>query len=818
MKRRSEDCRLHLQITILWDDTVLDVREIRQGDSFWVGDGTRAGFPCDFVVPAEVLGASAMQLVDPKRVLAPGDRLETRVGPLTFVMLAHAADAKLASVLRSGRPWKHALYVAGSACLHGALLAAAMFYSPPLGLTDHEAVTRDQLFIMQQYLNASAEREMEERETEQVVQDGADNREGGSGVRGKGEEGSMGNPSSRNADKRYGVQGPRDNSDAHASRSSALRESAEFGMIGLLNHGAVGDPYAPSAPWGRDDSLGTDPISARGNLWGDAFGAGGLGLSGIGAGGGGRGQGIGAGTGAGSGRLAAPPPRPTYVEPEETPIDPNGRFATTYRPGHGHLAAFESAVARGILPPTARELVSDIGASYAPQIPPPKDRALAYEARTERASLPPSGGSTHVRLALRSSQKLPTDRPHLSVHLVLDVSGSMDGESILRAKEAANRLVDKLAPTDDFSLVTFSSGADVRVADQPVGPNRASIHRVIDQVRTEGGTNIEAGLRQGYAEAAKKTIPADAVRVVLLLSDGRANIGLRSRPQLSALALDAFQAGVQTSTFGLGADYDGELMSAVASDGAGAYYYLRDGEQIGPALATEVDKRLDPAATAVEVRVRLRDDIKLLRVYGSRRLGEEETARVRAAEVAADQQAEKKFAIKRDRQEDRDGGMRFFIPAFATNDAYALLIKVAAPAGTGSRDAGLVELRYKDRISSRNVYEEIPIRLSYASSDGESALTADASVTRTVQGFLAGETLLTAATRLDRGDRGGAALLLEERERILRQAATTLQEPGFVTDANRFARLRSHVDGRGPEGEPRALAMLLETAARSHLH
>ena len=65
---------------------------------------------------------------------------------------------------------------------------------------------------------------------------------------------------------------------------------------------------APTAPWGRDDSL------AQGNMWGDSigdsFGAGGLGLSGIGEGGGGRGEGIGLGNvgtigrGAGTGSRA----------------------------------------------------------------------------------------------------------------------------------------------------------------------------------------------------------------------------------------------------------------------------------------------------------------------------------------------------------------------------------------------------------------------------------------------------------------------------------------------------------------------------------
>jgi Ca-activated chloride channel family protein len=84
------------------------------------------------------------------------------------------------------------------------------------------------------------------------------------------------------------------------ARAQALKDASEFGMIGLLNSGAGGDPNAPTAPWGRDDSKSNDPLSARGNLWGSeiesAFGAGGLGLSGVGEGGGGRGEGIGLGS------------------------------------------------------------------------------------------------------------------------------------------------------------------------------------------------------------------------------------------------------------------------------------------------------------------------------------------------------------------------------------------------------------------------------------------------------------------------------------------------------------------------------------------
>jgi Ca-activated chloride channel family protein len=511
--------------------------------------------------------------------------------------------------------------------------------------------------------------------------------------------------------------------------------------------------------------------------------------------------------------LPPPPPVPGLV-----PIDPNGRFATTYRPGGGHLAAFESAVGRGIIPAGERELVSDVGARYAPAMDAPKGKAITLRTDFERGKLAPSGGPFHVRIALRSTADKPPERPHLSVHLVLDVSGSMAGESITNARAAATALVDKLAPSDDFSLVTFSNDADVKVPDGPVGARRAAIKKIIADIREGGGTNISHALELGYAQAQAKTIPVDAVRVVLLLSDGHANMGITAPERIARLSLDAFQNGVQTSAFGLGPDYDGALMSAIAAEGAGGYYYLRDAQQIAPALATEIDKRLDPVATAVEVRVRLKKDVSLLRVYGSRRLSGDEAARVRAQEVAADAQAEKRDKIKADRQDDAAGGMRFFIPAFAPDDSHALLLQLAVPAGAGERSIAMVEIKYKDRVGKKNVADEFPVKLGYADSDAASGASIDASVARTVQGFAVGETLNDAAGKIARGDRAGALAMLTEREQILRQAAQTLGEPLFLKDADRLARLRGHAGTDTGLGDPLVLSLLLETAGNSHLH
>jgi FHA domain len=334
-----------VEVMILWDSAVLHVSHLTPPRSFYVGEEQGKNFTCDYFIPSEKLGTTRAPIVLADRggsvsvvllpratgtIELPGQPKITlqqaidtgRTQPCSELSGAYqlalpsGAKAKIeldgivfqVSAVNAGRvvaghfqlDTQSLLYTGLSTAVHLGLLAAMAFFMPPLGATDEDGISADQQYLIQQYLQAAAEKEMEEKETEQVSEANADNKEGGTGTRAKGEEGSMGNPNTKATGNRYGVQGPADNADPHIARQAALRDAAEFGMIGLLNSGAGGDPNAPTAPWGRDDSLGNDALSARGNMWGDqigdSFGAGGLGLSGIGEGGGGRGEGIGLGS------------------------------------------------------------------------------------------------------------------------------------------------------------------------------------------------------------------------------------------------------------------------------------------------------------------------------------------------------------------------------------------------------------------------------------------------------------------------------------------------------------------------------------------
>jgi hypothetical protein len=333
-----------IEVLVKWDQNTLHVSHESPPRSFYVGE-EQVG--CDYFVPHEVLGTTRAPVVVARGVSAalvmlprsngtveiPGQgtftfadliqsgrarpssemsgahelelpnnaraRMELESSGLVFeVSAVNAGKAPPVGAFASFEPAAY-MFIGLSFLLHIGIVASMAFFMPKMNGDDSEAIDRDQLLLMQKMLNAAAEREQEEKQTEQQPDQNADNKEGGTGTRAKGEEGSMGNPNTKDTNKRYGVQGPQDNPDPHIARQAALREAQEFGMIGLINVGAGGDPNAPTAPWGREDSLGNDPLSARGNMWGDAigdaFGAGGLGLSGVGEGGGGRGEGIGLG-------------------------------------------------------------------------------------------------------------------------------------------------------------------------------------------------------------------------------------------------------------------------------------------------------------------------------------------------------------------------------------------------------------------------------------------------------------------------------------------------------------------------------------------
>jgi Ca-activated chloride channel family protein len=205
------------------------------------------------------------------------------------------------------------------------------------------------------------------------------------------------------------------------------------------------------------------------------------------------------------------------------------------------------------------------------------------------------------------------DRP-VNVAVVLDRSGSMAGKGKMEyAKQAARELIEGLDSDDTFSFVTFSDRANLVLPSQRVGDGQALI-RAIEGVYEGGGTNLYAGLEQGISQV-RSAASDEAVNRVVVLSDGKANVGVTQSGSIAELATRYADQGVRVSTIGLGLDYNEDLLAEMADRGGGSYHFVSDPDVLTQVFRDELHQMSSVAGSGVSLDVDL-PGAELVEVYG----------------------------------------------------------------------------------------------------------------------------------------------------------------------------------------------------------
>ena len=228
-------------------------------------------------------------------VLRAGHTADVTIGDFTFQFSVSEREKRIkknvaAAILEDGG----VRTTVGSATIHAALLAAVAFFMPSMSSADTDGIDRTRILQMKEYLTSAAEHDqLQEKTQDNQGGDSGNNAKGGEQA--KGESGPMGGQNHPPTPGRWSAKGDDKPENAQLARERALKEAAEFGMIGLIASTSSSDPNAPIVPWGNV-LIGADRESHMGNLWsgdpGEAFGWG-LGLEGNGEGGGGKGVGVG---------------------------------------------------------------------------------------------------------------------------------------------------------------------------------------------------------------------------------------------------------------------------------------------------------------------------------------------------------------------------------------------------------------------------------------------------------------------------------------------------------------------------------------------
>lgn len=243
---------------------------------------------------------------------------------------------------------------------------------------------------------------------------------------------------------------------------------------------------------------------------------------------------------------------------------------------------------------------------------------FGVEARCERVSI--SSGPSKLWATIRVDPKgkgLESERAPLAVALVVDVSGSMQGDPIAHVLASCEIVASLLDARDQLAIVTFSSHAGVRCGLTTCDDaGRRLIAHALLNVNVSGGTNMHAGMEA--AAGVLVSAPSGLRRTMLVLSDGQPNQGISSASQLAQYATSLRPIGV--STLGFGLHHDENVLTEIAAAGSGRYAYVSDPMLARVDLARAALAHGGIVAEGLQLELRPTEGVELLRVLPATQL------------------------------------------------------------------------------------------------------------------------------------------------------------------------------------------------------
>jgi Ca-activated chloride channel homolog len=175
------------------------------------------------------------------------------------------------------------------------------------------------------------------------------------------------------------------------------------------------------------------------------------------------------------------------------------------------------------------------------------------------------------------------------VTLVIDRSGSMQGEKLEQVREAALQVLEGLEDGEAFNIIVYNEAIE-SFAPAPVLKNQETLKAArayIKNLRVRGGTNIHDAL----VEALRQKPVEGFLPIVLFLTDGLPTVGQTSELAIRNVALKANPHDRRIFTFGVGVDVNTPLLDRIAAETRATASFVLPREDVEVKVA-QVFKRL----------------------------------------------------------------------------------------------------------------------------------------------------------------------------------------------------------------------------------
>jgi len=190
-----------------------------------------------------------------------------------------------------------------------------------------------------------------------------------------------------------------------------------------------------------------------------------------------------------------------------------------------------------------------------------------------------------------ASETLPKD-----VLLVLDRSGSMEGEKFQQAQEALRYILNHLNPEDRFNIISFSTGLETFASGLRSAEEASEAIPWVDRLSAQGATDINRALLE-----AASMVDRERTTYLIFLTDGLPTEGVVDSSDILANLADAAPNNLRLFAFGVGYDVDTFLLDSLAQNHHGTSSYVQPGERLDESLSSFYAKISTPVLTNLEL-------------------------------------------------------------------------------------------------------------------------------------------------------------------------------------------------------------------------